>query len=176
MVAIKNLFLLAATAVSVLAAPSPLDARATWTCINQQLNPKTNKWEDKRLLYSQAKAESNSHHAPLSDGKTGSSYPHWFTNGYDGNGKLIKGRTPIKFGKADCDRPPKHSQNGMGKDDHYLLEFPTFPDGHDYKFDSKKPKEDPGPARVIYTYPNKVFCGIVAHQRGNQGDLRLCSH
>lgn len=64
----------------------------------------------------------------------------------------------------------------MGKDDHYLLEFPTFPDGHDYKFDSKKPKEDPGPARVIYTYPNKVFCGIVAHQRGNQGDLRLCSH
>ncbi|RHZ70046.1 hypothetical protein CDV55_107655 [Aspergillus turcosus] len=56
-VAISNLFLLAAAVVAVLAAPSPLDARATWTCINKQLNPRPNKWEDKRLVYNQAKAE-----------------------------------------------------------------------------------------------------------------------
>nr|AAB66601.1 a-sarcin precursor [Talaromyces resedanus] len=177
MVAIKNLVLVALTAVTALAVPSPLEPRAvTWTCLNDQKNPKTKKYETKRLLYNQNKAESNSHHAPLSDGKTGSSYPHWFTNGYDGEGKILKGRTPIKFGKSDCDGPPKHSKDGNGKSDHYLLEFPTFPDGHDYKFDSKKPKEDPGPARVIYTYPNKVFCGIIAHTKENQGDLKLCSH
>ncbi|ODM15334.1 hypothetical protein SI65_09275 [Aspergillus cristatus] len=80
-------------------------------------------------------AESNLHHAPLSDGKTGSSYPHWFTNGYDkkGDGSLKEGlKNPlIKFGNGECDKPPSHSSNGSGKGDHYLLEFPVFPDGHE---------------------------------------------
>lgn len=32
-----------------------------------------------------------------------------------------------------------------------LLEAPIFQDKHLYKFQQKKPKENPGPARVIYT-------------------------
>lgn len=122
---------------------------------------------------------SNLHSAPLSDGHTGSSYPHWFTNGYDkrGDGSLKSGlKGPlITFGNGECDKAPNHSSHGSGHKDHYLLEFPVFEDGHEYKYDSKKPKEDPGPARAIYTYPNKDFCGIVAHTDGNQGDLVLCS-
>jgi rRNA endonuclease len=79
----------------------------------------------------------------------------------------------MKFGNGLCDRVPTHTKNGNGKDDNYLLEFPVFPDGHAYNF-NKKPKDDPGAARVIYTYPQKVFCGVVSHTNGNQGDLRLC--
>ena len=40
---------------------------------------------------------------------------------------------------------------------------------------NKKPKQDPGPARVIYYMPGKTFCGIVGHEDGNKGDLKLCN-
>ncbi|BCR90236.1 major allergen and cytotoxin AspF1 [Aspergillus chevalieri] len=168
MVLFKNSFVvLALAATSALASPL-VERETTWKCKNS----------GKVLSYKQTSAESNLHHAPLSDGKTGSSYPHWFTNGYDkkGDGSLKEGlKNPlVKFGNGECDKPPSHSSNGSGKGDHYLLEFPVFPDGHEYKYNSKKPKEDPGPARAIYTYPNKVFCGIVAHTQGNKGDLVLC--
>jgi ribonuclease/clavin/mitogillin len=112
-------------------------------------------------------------YAPLTDKTTGSSYPHWFTNGYDEDGNHKWGYTVITFGNSDCDAPPKHKG---GSDDHYLLEFPTFPDGHEYNYNSKFPKDDPGPARVIFTYPHKTFCGIVSHTMGNLGDLKLCDH
>ncbi|KAL2219486.1 alpha sarcin precursor [Thermoascus aurantiacus ATCC 26904] len=166
MVSVKNLLFICLAAVSALAAPSPLEAQdTTWKCTN----------DGKTLVFSQSKAERNAHQAPLSDGKTGSGYPHWFKNGYDGNGKLTNGlKEPlIKFGKGACDRPPKHSKNGDAKDDHYLLEFPIYSDGHLYKYD-KRPKERPPVARVIYTYPHKDFCGIVSHTHGNTGPLVPC--
>lgn len=90
---------------------------------------------------------SNLHSAPLSDGHTGSSYPHWFTNGYDkkGDGSLKSGvKGPlITFGNSDCDKAPSHSSHGSGSSDHYLLEFPVFTDGHEYKYDSKKAQGRP---------------------------------
>ncbi len=115
------------------------------------------------------------HRAPLSDGKSGSSYPHWFTNGYNGDGKLKKGRKgpEIKFPNKKCNFRPRHT-TGTHMDDRYLLEFPVFPDGRLYPHE-KKPKEKPGPARVIYTWPNKDFCGVVAHtERDSTGPLQLC--
>lgn len=142
----------------------------TWKCQNS----------GKTLTYSQSKAESDAHGTPLSDGSTGSSYPHWFTNGYDkkGDGSLKSGLSGplITFGNGECDKAPKHSENGDDPGDHYLLEFPVMADGGYYDYNSKKPKADPGPARVIYTYPHKDFCGIVAHTDGNQGELVLCDH
>lgn len=137
----------------------------TWTCANSQ----------GQLRISQNYAISASHQAPLSDGKTKTSYPHWFTNGYDGDGNVrdAKNNPPIKFPVGQCNKPPKHSKNGDAKDDHYLLEFPLKRNGKLYPFD-KKPKELTEPARVIYTWPDKVFCGIVAHTEGSNGPLELC--
>ncbi|KAF7596408.1 hypothetical protein BBP40_001715 [Aspergillus hancockii] len=138
-----HILLLACLGLS-LAAPQD----RTWTCTNS----------NRQLRYSQNSAISASHHAPISDGKTKRSYPHWFTNGYDGDGKLKKSlkKPLVQFPVADCNKPPKHSKNGEGKTDHYLREFPVYQDGHQYNFD-KKPKEDPGEARIIYTYPHKTF-------------------
>ena len=79
----------------------------------------------------------------------------------------------IKFGKVEYDRVLTRTKDGNGKSDNYLLEFPVFLAGHAYNC-NKKPKDDPGAARVIYTYPRKIFCGVVSHANGNQGELRLC--
>ena len=110
--------------------------------------------------------------APLSDGKTKTSYPHWFTNGYDGDGNPVR-TEHINFPAKTCNIPPKHSPGGSGKSDRYLLEFPLKSNGELYPYD-KKPKERTEPARVIYVYPHRVFCGIVAHTEGSEGPLQLC--
>ncbi|RLL94447.1 hypothetical protein CFD26_100462 [Aspergillus turcosus] len=163
-VAISNLFLLAAAVVAVLAAPSPLAPRCSCDLdMHQQTAESQAKQMGRQaacLQSSQSREQLSPRTALRQPTLVRSSYPHWFTNGYDGDGKLIKGRTPIKFGKSDCYRPPKHSQNGMGKNDHYLLEFPTFSNGHDYKFDSKKPKEDPGPAGSSIIIPTRCFAAL----------------
>ncbi|CAI7603347.1 unnamed protein product [Penicillium viridicatum] len=136
-----------------------------WACANTQ----------GKFRVSQNNAEWAIKKAPLSDGKTKTSYPHWFTNGYDGNGNVKdpKKSPPIKFPGKICNKPPKHSSEGSGKDDNYLLEFPLKSNEELYPYD-KKPKEPTEPARVIYVYPHRVFCGIVAHTKGNEGPLELC--
>ncbi|CCX17131.1 Similar to Ribonuclease alpha-sarcin; acc. no. P00655 [Pyronema omphalodes CBS 100304] len=141
MVSFTTLFVLALSATA-LAAPT-LEERDTIYICNIQGQPP--------LRISRNKAEGNMHAAPLSDGKTKTSYPHEFKN--IGNA--------IKFPSGKC--------KGVK-----LLEFPVFADGHLYPYDVK-PKADPGPARVIFTYPSKDFCGIVSHTLPNNGGpLALC--
>ncbi|KAI6018332.1 clavin precursor [Pisolithus marmoratus] len=88
--------------------------------------------------------------APPVAGSTG--FPHPFAN-YD----------EIPFHNARC----KH--HGVS-----LLEFPVYPDGHLYPFD-QHPKQDPGPARVVYTAHKKEICGVIAHPDGEMGHYRLCN-
>ncbi|KAF9224787.1 ribonuclease U2 [Gyrodon lividus] len=146
MVSLNTLLCLALVAVPTFAAPSALQARdTTWTCSNSQGT----------IKISQNAAESNIHAAPLTDGTTKSSYPHKFQNvgGYNW---------------------PNSKCNFKATSTNFLLEFPVFADGHLYPFDVK-PKADPGPARAIFTYPSKDFCGVIAHTEANQGPLVLCS-
>ena len=56
-----------------------------------------------------------------------------------------------------------------------LYEIPVFPDGRPYNLDSKKPKDDPGPARAIYSNPGNLFCNVIAHEGpGNEGPFEEC--
>ncbi|KAL1642552.1 putative a-sarcin precursor [Diplodia seriata] len=108
------------------------------------------------IRISQNKAEGNIHAAPLGDKVTKSGYPHEFGN-----------REPkIVWPNKKCNA-----------DNVKLLEFPVFADGHLFPFDEKKPddKSKIGPARGIYTYPSKDFCGVMAHtEKDNKGPFALC--
>lgn len=125
MVSATDLVLLVLAAASAASAAPPQCGDVIWECTNN----------GKIFRYSENQAISDSHHAPLTDGHTRSSYPHWFTNGYLGNGAR-KHNEQIGFGVSECDRKPKHTDNGAdengkvergkGPGDHYLLEFPTF--------------------------------------------------
>ncbi|KAB2580682.1 hypothetical protein BFW01_g3347 [Lasiodiplodia theobromae] len=107
---------------------------------------------------SQNKAEGNIHAAPVGDPdkkepKTKSGYPHGYGN-----------RDGITWPNKKC-----NDKNAK------LLEFPVYPDGHLFPYNEKKSDLDPGPARAIYTYPSKDFCGVMAHTDGNAGGFALCS-
>lgn len=68
--------------------------------------------------------------------------------------------------------PNCYEANGALKE---LQEAPVFSDKHVYNFDSK-PKDDPGPARVVYTTVNRDFCAIISHtEPNNGGDFALCN-
>lgn len=94
--------------------------------------------------------------APFTTGRSG--YPHEFQN-FGG----------ITWTTSQCNRAK-------------LQEFPVLISGAVYNSDSH-PKDNPGPARVIYTLEGqpsgyKLFCGVVAHvgQNGNpnMGYLAKC--
>ncbi|KAG2421801.1 hypothetical protein HFD88_005777 [Aspergillus terreus] len=139
-----------------------------WKCKNQ--NPNLD-----NLQYSQDDALALIAQAPLTKTENESGYPYFFNNGYDNLGRVKdpKNNPPLKFPVAHCNNPTKRSKGGGGINDHYLLEIPISPQDHPYPFGNRA---DPqfGLARVIYTYPDKTFCGIVAHPRGSQGALELC--
>ena len=106
-------------------------------------------------------AESASHHAQLNlgAGTTATSYPHEFQTFNDA----------VKFANPKCNR------DGKGKRQQTLLEFPVFPDGHQYPFNSK-PRANPGNARVIFTSPSKDFCGVISHtEKDNKGRFAWCT-
>ncbi len=110
------------------------------------------------------------------DGGTGSGYPHWFRNGYDKDGRPVPGHTRIKFGDKECDRPPRKTGKPKDTKERFLLEFPVFASGNLYNWREGKPKPNPGPARVIYAYPSRKFCGVVAHEKdSNEGNLLKCN-
>ncbi|KAI9753907.1 MAG: hypothetical protein M1815_005951 [Lichina confinis] len=168
MVSITDLVLLAFATVSAVSATDDCED-TIWECQNG----------GRTVRYSQYDAEADSHFALLADKKTKSAYPHWFTNGYRGDGKEYR-KEHITFDVSWCNMETKHTDGGMGPDDRYLLEFPIRPLDETprkppYNFDSK-PKDDPGPARVIYTSPHKHFCGIISHTKGNEGELVLCKN
>jgi len=53
-----------------------------------------------------------------------------------------------------------------------LLEFPVYTDGHLWK-----KREDPLIARVIFTDPGKVLCGIIGHpnaKKDHDRSFKLC--
>ncbi len=103
------------------------------------------------LRFDKHAAENLMHNwAPVNE-HTASGYPHEFSNN---KGDVIKWPN----GKCEGSR---------------VLEFPIFEDGHKYPYD-EKPKARPGPARIIYSTPSKDFCGIIAHEKGSEGPLRLC--
>ena len=88
-------------------------------------------------------------------GGSKSGYPHQFKNE----------NAPIVWPNAKCN----NLAAGI-----ILLEFPVFADGHLYNWNSK-PKDDPGPVRAIYTSPGKDYCGVIGHETGNMGPLKLCT-
>ncbi|KAI5785758.1 clavin precursor [Pyronema domesticum] len=105
---------------------------------------------------SQNKAIGNMHQAPVTLKGTGSGYPHEFKN-----------YPHYKWANKKCN-------TGSGKGGQHpptLLEFPVFEDGHFYNYNKGHPKPDDGYNRVIYSYPNKEFCGIIGHtDKGKKGD------
>lgn len=85
---------------------------------------------------------------PRETGKSG--YPHKFLN---------------EFGKGQI---PQLVSQSASSSTTSLYEIPGRADDTDYKFDSKKPKDDPGNLRII-TNQNGTFKGIVAHD-GEDGN------
>ncbi|KAI7226587.1 hypothetical protein KC330_g8759 [Hortaea werneckii] len=103
-------------------------------------------------IISYSTASSTIHQAPLGRGRSG--YPHEFTN-----------KQNLPLGR-NCDAAAK---NGG------LFEFPVFSDGHLYDWTSARPKDNPGPARVLFTTPSKDFCGVIAHDGpGNTEPFHIC--
>ncbi|KAJ3101333.1 hypothetical protein HDU97_001427 [Phlyctochytrium planicorne] len=90
-----------------------------------------------RFTVTKYKAESLLRNIPLAH--TPSNYPHEFGNG-----------EKLKFAK------------GCGGSS--LREAPLLLNGHTYNYNSHHPRDDPGPVRVIFTYPGKKFCGIITHR------------
>ncbi|KAK2875607.1 hypothetical protein FQN49_001567 [Arthroderma sp. PD_2] len=89
--------------------------------------------------------------APIDTGKSG--YPHDFENFQN-----------IKF--------PKGCRNER------LREYPVFQaEGARYNFDSR-PKDNPGPFRVIATAETRLYCGVISHDgendNPNAGNFHLC--
>ncbi|KAF2666549.1 hypothetical protein BT63DRAFT_457498 [Microthyrium microscopicum] len=94
---------------------------------------------------------------------TASNYPHVFQN-FDG----------IKWPNAACNSKKVN-----------VLEFPILEkkgnkDPPDYAW-NKKPKQDPGPCRIVYSETDGHFCGIMCHKvrdssTGNDSDkgFNLC--
>lgn len=69
----------------------------------------------------------------------------------------------------------------------FLTALPVFPGGHHSSFNSSKEhphkgnktfeEGNSGPAKVVFTYPDKVFCGIVANSKvGDKKELVFCDH
>ncbi|EGD87887.2 hypothetical protein H112_04359 [Trichophyton rubrum D6] len=90
-------------------------------------------------------------HAPIETGKSG--YPHDFLN-------------------------LQHFQFPKGCKNKKLREYPLFQRHHKkYDYDSR-PKQDPGPFRVIATKDTRLYCGIISHDgmghNPNAGLFHLC--
>lgn len=127
-----------------------------------------------------AKAEGNVHAAPA-DQQAGFTYPHEFRN-ID----VIEwpNSKPINWPNDKCNGVyAKRAQPQIAPK---LLEFPVLPDGHLFPWNQPNPPADPGPVRAVFTFPDKVFCGVMVHdgiarnrhnpQEGaNEGPFKLCT-
>ena len=88
-----------------------------------------------------------------------SGYPHEFTN----QGK-------IKWPNARCN-PGMHGPEPLR-----TFEYPVLKNGAVYPKNAINGKKaDPGPARAIYLEDTSELCGVVSHENGNMGPLRLCT-
>jgi hypothetical protein len=103
-----------------------------------------------------------------------------------------------KTEESDRDGESEHGcKHNVGTEQHnvtdiepYLVSIPVFADGHQFSSGSanasakehehhskenKTTEEDS--ARAVYTYPDKVFCGIVAFNKvGAKEELVVCDH
>jgi hypothetical protein len=87
----------------------------------------------------------------------------------------------------------KTEEHNVTDTEPYLASIPVFADGHQFSSGSanasakehehhskenKTSEEDNSrPARAVYTYPDKVFCGIVAFNKvGAKDELVACDH
>ncbi|CCX04823.1 clavin precursor [Pyronema domesticum] len=160
MVSLKTFLCAVLLAAPALAAPTAdptsleaLEARAEkeYRCKN----------EVKDFLIKESVAVHTVRQAPVTKGGTKSGYPHPFQN-----------FSKIKWANKKCNT----GSGKGGREPPLLLEFPVFADGHFYPYNTGKPKPDPGNNRVIYSYPNKDFCGVVGHtKKNNGGPLAHCT-
>ncbi|KAI4155952.1 MAG: hypothetical protein LQ340_000639, partial [Diploschistes diacapsis] len=90
-------------------------------------------------------------------GKTG--YPHVFQNAGGS----------IKWPNARC------NAGWHGPIPLATYEYPVLQNNQAYNKDAN-PRPDPGPARVIYLQGSNELCGVVSHDNGNAGLLRLCTN
>ncbi|KAF2636433.1 Ribonuclease/ribotoxin [Massarina eburnea CBS 473.64] len=158
MIAIKlitfSILLTSITALPTTDLESRIAHDGDWTCKNTAGD----------LQFTAAHIQATLKKAPITPGSSG--YPHKFNNGYDETSHArIKGYTSIDFRAKPCNKAPT--------DKTYLMEFPIESAGKFYDA-GKKPKADPGPARVIFHYPSKTLCGLVGHESGNTGPLNFC--
>jgi len=119
---------------------------------NVALSPQQNRIPENRVKEQIARAP-----GPQDRGKSG--YPHKFNN--------LEG---IKF-------PSQNSRTTISSTTS-LREYPVTPEGSGYNFDSKKPKDDPGPFRGITNQKGR-YKGTICHDgeedNPNAGRFHLCT-
>lgn len=81
--------------------------------------------------------------------------------------------TPSGYPHVFKDHGHIFKRKQCGKPGQVLLEAPVFADGHIYNYMSK-PKDNPGPMRVIFIEKSNMLCGVLGHTDGNAGYLNKC--
>jgi hypothetical protein len=108
-------------------------------------------------------------------------------------GGYHKGNETEEHHKGNKTEEYEHDKNHNSTEEHHVLNIthltalPVFPGGHQFSFNSSKEhphkgnktfeEGNSGPAQVVFTYPDKVFCGIVAFSKvGDKKELVFCDH